>query len=65
MARGGFETGGALVQVTVNVDVTKFPALKAGFMIMEVVAGKRCIMVTACPPDFGVSDCSFFFFGQG
>ena len=65
VARRGFEASGAFVQVTVDTDVTKFPALEAGFVIVEVVMGEGCIMVAASPLDFSVGDCSFFFFGQG
>ena len=65
MAGGGFEASGAFVQVTIDVDVTKFPALEAGFMIVGVVTGKEGIMVVASPPDFSASDRGFFFFGQG
>ena len=64
MARGGLKAGWTLVQVAVEVDVVKFPALEAGFMIMGMVLGKRSVMVTASPPDFGASDGDFFFFGQ-
>ena len=64
MARGSSETGGAFIQMAVDADVTKFPALETGFMITGVVTGEGYIMVTAGPPNFGVSDHSFFFFGQ-
>ena len=46
------------------MDVSKFPVLEAGSMIVGVVLGEGCIMVTASPPDFGASDSNFFFFGQ-
>ena len=65
MARGSLETGGALIEVAVDTDMTEFPVLKAGFVIMEVVISEGCIMVTAGPPDFGMSNGGFFFFGQG
>ena len=60
MAGGSLQAGGALIQVAVYVDVTEFPALEAGFMILRVVTSKGCIVVTAGPPDFGVSDGDFF-----
>ena len=65
MAGGSLETGGALVQVAIDADVAKFPALEAGLMITGMVMGEGCVMVTAGSPDFGVSDGNFFFLGQG
>ena len=65
MAGGSLETGGALVQVAIDVDVAEFPALEAGLVIAGVVISKGCVVVTASPPDFGAGDCSLFFFGQG
>ena len=65
MARGSFKAGRALVQVAVNTDMPKFPALEAGFMVMGMVTGKGCVMVAASPPDFGASESDFVFFGQG
>ena len=65
MARGSLETGGTFVEMTVDVNVTKFPAMEAGFMITRVVVSKGCIMITVSPPNFGADDCGFFFFGQG
>ena len=64
MTGGSLETDEALVQVAVDVDMTKFPALEAGFMVTGVVMSEGCVMVTASPPDFGVSDGGLFFFGQ-
>ena len=65
MAGRSLEAGGALIEVTINADMTKFPTLKAGFIVVEVVTSKRSVMVTANPPDFYVSKDGFFFFGQG
>ena len=65
MARGSLETGGAFVEGTVDMNVSKFPVLEAGFMIVGVVTSERCIIVTANSPDFGASDSDFFFLGQG
>ena len=65
IARGRLETGGTLIQVAIDTDVTEFPTLEAGFVITGMVMGKGCIVVTASPPDFGMSDSNFFFFGQG
>ena len=64
MTWGSLEAGRALVEVTIDVDMPKFPALKAGFMVSGVVTGKGCIVVAASPPDFGVSDSNLFFQGQ-
>ena len=64
MARGSLKACGALIQVAVNMDMAEFPVLEAGFMIVEIVTSKGCIMVTAGLPDFGVSDGDFFFSGQ-
>ena len=63
VAGGSLETGGALIQVAVDVDMTEFPALEAGLVVTGVVTGKGCVMVAASPPDFSASD-SDFFFGQ-
>ena len=65
MPRRSLKTGGALVEVTVDTDVSEFPALKAGFVVIEMVTGKGCIIVATSPPDFGVSDGNFFFLSQG
>ena len=65
MARGSLETGGAFVEVVVDVDVTKFPALETGFVVAGVVMSKGCVMAAASPSDLGVSDSDFFFFDQG
>ena len=40
MARGSLKASGALVQVAVDVDVSKFPALEVGFVVLGVVTGK-------------------------
>ena len=65
MAGGSLEAGGALRKVIINADMTKFPALKAGLMVVGVVTSEGSIMVTASPPDFRASNGSFLFFGQG
>ena len=65
MAGGSLKTGGTLVVMIVNVDVSEFPALEAGFVVSEMVTGEGGVIVTAGPPDFGVSDDGFFFFSQG
>ena len=64
MAGGGFETGGTFVKMAVDMDVTEFPALEAGLVIVGVVTSKGCVMVTAGPPDFCASDSDLFFLGQ-
>ena len=64
MARGSFETGGTFVQGAIDVDVSEFPALEAGFMVSGVISREGSIMVTAGPPNFGVFQGGFFFFGQ-
>ena len=64
MTRGSLETGGTLIKMVIDVDVTKFPALEAGFVVSGMVTGEGCVMVTAGPPDFGASDGGLFFLGQ-
>ena len=64
MTRGGFETDGAFIEMAVDVDVTEFPALKAGFMVVRVVMIKGYVMVATGPPDFGVGEGSFFFLSE-
>ena len=39
VTRRGFETDRALVKVAVDMDVSEFPALEAGFMVVGVVGG--------------------------
>ena len=63
MARGSLETSRAFIKVAVDADVTKFPALEAGLMIVGVVLSERYVIVTAGPPDFGASEGNLFFFG--
>ena len=65
MARGSLETDEALVEVAVDADMAKFPALETGLVIVEVVLSQECVMVAASPPDFSASNGSFFIFGQG
>ena len=65
MTGGPLETSGAFVEGTVDVDVSKFPALEAGFMVTGVVARQGGIMVTAGPPDVGAFQSNLFFFSQG
>ena len=62
MARGGFDTDRVLVKVTVDMDVTEFPALEAGLVIVEVVMGQGYVIVTAGPPDFSMGEGDFFLF---
>ena len=65
MAGGSLEADGTLVQGAINMDVSEFPTLEAGFMISGVIMGEESIMVTAGPPDFGAFESGFFFLGQG
>ena len=64
MARGGFETGEAFVEMAVNMNMTEFPALEVGLMVTRVVVGEEHVMITAGPPNFGVGDHGFFFLSQ-
>ena len=64
VAGGSLETSGALVQGAVNADVSELPALEAGLVIVGVVVSEGCVVVTAGPPDFCVSDSDLFFLGQ-
>ena len=64
MTGGPLETSGALVERAVDADVSKLPAVEAGFMVMGVVAGQGDVVVTAGPPDVGAFQGSLFFFGQ-
>ena len=64
MARGRFETGGAFVQGAVDVNVSKFPALEAGFMVTGIIMGQGNVMVTASPPNVGTFQGGLFFFSQ-
>ena len=64
VAWGSFKTDGALIQMAVDTDVSEFPVLEAGFMIVEMVTGKGSIIVAVSPPNFSVGDGDFFFFSQ-
>ena len=64
VTRGNPKTHGALVQMAVDMDMLKFPALEAGLMITGVVVGKGHIVVAAISSDFCVSDGGFFLFSQ-
>ena len=61
MAGGSLEASGAFIKVAIDTDVTEFPALEAGLMIVEVVPSEGRIVVAASPPDFSVSDGNLFF----
>ena len=61
MARGSLKTGGALVKTIVDMNVSKLPALEAGFIVERMVASERHIVIAACPLDFGMSDSDLFF----
>ena len=50
--------------MVVDADMAELPTLEASFMVTRVVLSEGFIIVAACPPDFSVSDDSFFFFGQ-
>ena len=63
MARGSSETNRTLVQEAVDVNVSEFPALEAGFMVSGMITDEGCIMVTADPPDFCVFKGGLFVFG--
>ena len=64
MAGGSLKAGGALVEMTIDMDISKFPVLEAGFMILGMVTGKEGVIVAASSSDFSVSDSNFFFFCQ-
>ena len=64
VARRSPKTDRALVQMAVDTDMSELPALEAGFMIVRVVMGKGCVMVSASLPDFSVSHSGFFLFSQ-
>ena len=47
--------------MAVDIGVAKFPALKAGLMVMEVVMGKGGVVVAASPPDFSINNSDLLF----
>ena len=61
MTWGSLKTGEALIEMAVDVDVSEFPALETGCVIMEVIVGEGYVVVTAGPPDFSVGDSSLLF----
>ena len=63
VARGPLEAGGAFVEGAVDVNMAKFPALEAGFMVLGMVTGQGSVVVTASPPDVSAFQGGFFFFG--
>ena len=60
---GPLETSGAFVKGAVDADVSKFPALKTGFMVARVITRQGGIMVAAGPPNVSAFQDDFFFFG--
>ena len=65
MTERGFQTGRAFIEMVVDADVVEFPVLEAGFMVIGMVMGKRCIVVAICPPDFSMGKGVMFLFCQG
>ena len=65
VAGGPFETGGALIEGAVDMDVSEFPAVKASFVVTGMVTGQGDVVVTAGPPDISAFQGDFFFFSQG
>ena len=61
---GSLKTCRTLIEVTVDMDVSKFPVLEAGFVITGVVISKRHVVVATGPPDFGVGKSVLFFQGE-
>ena len=53
VAGGPLKTGGTFVQGAVDVDMSEFPTLEAGFIVTGVVVGQGSVVVTASPPDVG------------
>ena len=50
-----FETGGVLVEVAVDMDVSELPTLETGFVVIGMVIGEGGIVVTTimfCPYSF-------------
>ena len=45
--------------------MSELPALEVSLVVMKVVTGKRCVVVTTCPPDLSVSDDNLFLLSQG
>ena len=64
VTRGHLQANGTLIEATVDTDVPEFPTLEAGLIVMEMVADKRGVMVTASPPDFSMGDGNLFFLDQ-
>ena len=54
MTRGGMETGWALIEVAVDLDIFKLLTLETSLIVTQVITSKGCIMVAACSPDFSV-----------
>ena len=54
VARGSLEADRALVEGAVDANVSKFSALKAGFVGSEMVMGEGGVVVSAGPPNFDV-----------
>ena len=59
-----FKTGGVLIEMPVDMDVSKFPALEAGLVVPGVILSEECVIVAASPPDFSVGDSNLLFLGQ-
>ena len=44
----------AFIQRTIDVNVSEFPTLEAGFMVIGMVTGEGGVVVTASPPNFSM-----------
>ena len=53
-----------MIEAIVDSDVSKFPALEAGFMVAGMAMSEGHIVVAASPPDLSVGDSDLFFLGQ-
>ena len=51
--------------MAIDMDVSKFPVLKAGLIVVGVIMGRGYVMVTTCPPDLSASKGVMFFLSQG
>ena len=60
---GSLKACGILIQMVVDLDVSEFSTLKAGFVVVSVVMGEGHVIVATGLPDFCASGRDLLFLG--
>ena len=64
MAKSKLQTGKTFIEVAVYTDMPKFPVLETGSIVMGMIMGKGCIMVTTSLSGFDAGDGNLLLLGQ-